>query len=121
MMDGTRAMRAKSANFDRVPHVPTQGVAVSKTAGAIWRSPFLEIRRSETASTAKYTSGATITMLVILMRNDSESAMAATKNDDDSLCSTYRRRRQNPTIAKLSDGTSGMNDRPAKIFTGAKL
>jgi hypothetical protein len=26
-----------------------------------------------------------------------------------------------PTIAKLSDGTSGMNERPAKTFSGAKL
>src|SRR5512133_3813952 len=121
MMDGTSAMRAKSANFDRGPHVATQGVAVSKTAGAIWRSPFLELPRSAPSTTTRYKKGAAITLLVILRRTERESALAATKNDDDSLCSTYRRRRYNPTIAKLSDGTSGMNDRPAKIFTGAKL
>jgi hypothetical protein len=67
-----------------------------------------------------YASGATITMLVILIRNDSEIAMAATKNDEDLRCSTHRRKKYNPTIAKLSDGTSGMNERPAKTFSGVK-
>ena len=59
-------------------------------------------------------------MLVILISNDSEIAMAATKNDQDSSCWTQRRKKYNPTIAKLSDGTSGMNERPAKIFSGVK-
>ena len=59
-------------------------------------------------------------MLVILISNDSEIAMAAKKNDHDSSCWIQRRKKYNPTIAKLSDGTSGMNERPAKIFSGVK-
>ena len=59
-------------------------------------------------------------MLVILISNDSEIAIAATKNDHNSPCWTQRRKKYNPTIAKLSDGTSGMNERPAKMFSGAK-
>jgi hypothetical protein len=59
-------------------------------------------------------------MLVILISNDSEIAMAATKNDEDSPCLTHRRKKHKPTIAKLSEGTSGMNDRPAKTFSGVK-
>ncbi len=59
-------------------------------------------------------------MLVILISNDSEIAMAVTNNDEDSPCWTHRRKKYNPTIAKLSDGTSGMNERPAKTFSGVK-
>src|SRR6266540_927912 len=59
-------------------------------------------------------------MLVILISNDSEMAMAATKNDVNSPCSTQHKKKYNPTIAKLSDGTSGMNERPAKTFSGVK-
>jgi hypothetical protein len=91
-----------------------------KPPGRSGDRPFLEFRWSETAATAKYTNGATTTMLVILISNDSEIAMAATKNDEDSPCSTHRRNKYNPTIAKLSDGTSGMNERPAKRFSGVK-
>ena len=67
-----------------------------------------------------YTSGAKITMLVILISNDNEIAMAAVKNDEDSPCWIHCRKKYNPTITKLSEGTSGMNERPAKIFSGAK-
>ena len=59
-------------------------------------------------------------MLVILISNDSEIALAATKNEEDSPCWTQRRKKYNPTIAKVSDGTSGMNERPAKKFSGVK-
>ena len=78
------------------------------------------LESADMSAHTKYTSGTTITMLVILMRNDSEIAIAATKNDEDSPCSTLRRKKYNPTIAKLSDGTSGMNERPAKTFSGVK-
>ena len=59
-------------------------------------------------------------MFVIFMSNDSEIAIAATQNDEDLTCWTQRRKKYNPTIAKLSDGTSGMNERPAKTLSGVK-
>ena len=60
-------------------------------------------------------------MLVILIRSDKEIAIAARKNSSSRPLLTQRRKRYNPMIARLSDGTSGMNERPAKIFNGAKL
>ena len=60
-------------------------------------------------------------MLVILVRSDKEIAIATRENADGLLSSVQRRKKYNPTMARLSDGTSGMNERPAKIFNGAKL
>ncbi len=60
-------------------------------------------------------------MLVILIRRDSEIAIAAKKNSSSLPLLTQRRKRYNPMIARPSDGTSGMNERPAKTFNGAKL
>src|SRR5215831_15824441 len=72
-------------------------------------------------ATAKYTSGAAITTLVTLIRIESEIVIAARKNETHSRSSIQRRKKYKPMIARLSDGTSGMNERPAKIFNGAKL
>src|SRR5881628_214697 len=60
-------------------------------------------------------------MLVILIRSDNEIAIAARRNDAQSRSRVQRRKKYNPMIARPSDGTSGMNERPAKIFNGAKL
>src|SRR5437660_24236 len=60
-------------------------------------------------------------MLVILIRREKEIAIAASKNGIHLWSLVHRRKKYKPTIARLSDGTSGMNERPAKIFTGAKL
>src|SRR5215469_12088601 len=109
MMEGISAIAAKKTNCSRNWRFRLA------MRNAVCGKPGLPI-----LVTAKYTSGATIIMLVILMRNDSEIAIAATKNDEGSPCSTQRRKKYRPTIAKLSEGTSGMNERPAKTFTGAK-
>src|ERR1041385_4120256 len=66
-------------------------------------------------------SGAKMTMLVILMRSDKEIAIAAIKSPVHVGSRLQRTKKYKPMIARLSDGTSGMNERPAKIFTGAKL
>src|SRR5213592_1015903 len=60
-------------------------------------------------------------MLVILIRSDKEIAIAARKNSSSRPLLALRRKKYKPMIARLSDGTSGMNERPAKIFSGAKL
>ena len=60
-------------------------------------------------------------MLVTLIKIESEIVIAARRNETDSRSSIQRRKKYKPTMARLSDGTSGMNERPAKIFTGAKL
>src|SRR5437868_7674279 len=60
-------------------------------------------------------------MLVILIRSDKEIAIAARKNSSSRPLLALRRKRYKPMMARLSDGTSGMNERPAKIFSGAKL
>jgi hypothetical protein len=60
-------------------------------------------------------------MLVALIRTDSEIAIAAKKNGSHLPSRVQRRKKYKPMIARLSDGTSGMNERPAKIFNGAKL
>ena len=60
-------------------------------------------------------------MLVTLIRIDNEIAIAATKNAAHARSCVQRRKKYNPMIARLSDGTSGMNERPAKIFNGVKL
>src|SRR5437667_4566190 len=60
-------------------------------------------------------------MLVTLIRIESEIVIAARRNETDSRSSIQRRKKYSPIIARLSDGTSGMNERPAKTFNGAKL
>jgi hypothetical protein len=60
-------------------------------------------------------------MLVTLIRIDNEVAMPAAKNDVGDSPSVQRRKKYRPMIARLSEGTSGMNERPAKTFSGAKL
>src|ERR1043166_7014628 len=60
-------------------------------------------------------------ILVILIRSDNEMAIAASKSSGHFLVYVQRRKRYKPIIARLRDGTSGMNERPAKMFTGARL
>src|SRR5213594_1050880 len=60
-------------------------------------------------------------MVVSLIKIDKEVAIAARKNGVDLPLSIQRRKKYSPIIARLSDGTSGMNERPAKTFNGAKL
>ncbi len=60
-------------------------------------------------------------MLVAFIRMDSEMTIAATRSGAHSRSRIQRRKKYSPIIARLSDGTSGMNERPAKTFNGAKL
>ena len=60
-------------------------------------------------------------MVVSLIKIDKEVAIAARKNGVDLPLSIQRRKKYKPINARLSDGTSGMNERPAKTFNGAKL
>ena len=62
-----------------------------------------------------------MTMLVILIKIDKEIAIAARKNGTGSRSRIQHMKKYRPMIPRLSDGTSGMNERPAKIFNGAKL
>ena len=81
----------------------------------------LRARGHRPSATAKYTSGATTTMLVILISNDSEIAVAAKKNDQDSSCSRPGALKIQPDDRILKrQGQCGMNERPAKIFSGVK-
>ena len=72
-------------------------------------------------ATAKYASGAKIMMLVILIRSDTDIAIAASKNGGSRPLLAQFRKKYSPAIARLSDGTSGMKERPAKTFSGARL
>src|SRR6266487_3088676 len=65
-------------------------------------------------------SGAAITTLVGLVKIDKEIVIAARKNALDLPSLIQRRKKYKPISARLSDGTSGMNERPAKTFPGAK-
>ena len=62
-----------------------------------------------------------MTMLVTLTKIESEIVRAARKNGVDLASLIQRRKKYEPMSARLSDGTSGMNERPAKTFSGVKL
>ncbi len=56
-----------------------------------------------------------------LIRSANEVVIAATKYNVGLSLSIQRRKKYNPMRARLSEGTSGMNERPAKTLSGAKL
>ena len=56
-----------------------------------------------------------------LISSANEMAMAAPPRKIGLSLSSQRRKKYKPISARLSEGTSGMNERPAKTFSGAKL
>jgi hypothetical protein len=60
-------------------------------------------------------------MLVILIKSDREIAIAASSKRVHFWSRVQRRKKYKPIIERLSDGASGMNERPVKIFNGVKL
>jgi hypothetical protein len=54
-------------------------------------------------------------------RSANEMAIVAPTRRSGLSLSSQRRKKYKPIKARLSDGTSGMNERPAKTFNGAKL
>src|SRR5436190_7890795 len=97
---------------------PTEGKSViaakSQRAGR-----FRKFQRHFLQATNR--TGAPMTAVGNLIRSATEVAIAAKKNSANLPLSIQRRKKYRPTIDRLSEGTSGMNERPAKIFSGAKL
>src|SRR5947207_15972770 len=60
-------------------------------------------------------------MLVTLIKIEKETAIAAKNNGAHLPFLVQRRKKYSPMIARLSDGTSGINERPAKTLKGARL
>src|SRR5439155_10319837 len=66
-------------------------------------------------------SGAPTTAVGNLIRSANEIAIAAPAKSIGLSSSIQRRKKYKPISARLSEGTSGMKERPAKTFSGAKL
>ena len=62
-----------------------------------------------------------MTALGNFIRSANEMAVAAPTKSISLSLSIQRRKKYKPISARLSEGTSGMNERPAKTFSGAKL